>query len=91
MDETERIVETSKLIEEDGIENILRPQSLDDFIGQDKLKNNLKVFIEAAKKRHEALDHCLLYAPPGLGKTTLSHIIAKEMGGNLRITAGPVL
>jgi Holliday junction DNA helicase RuvB len=64
---------------------------LDDFIGQQKLKDNLKVFIEASKKRHEPLDHCLFYAPPGLGKTTLAHIIAKETGGNLRTTSGPVL
>ncbi|GHT70104.1 Holliday junction ATP-dependent DNA helicase RuvB [Endomicrobiia bacterium] len=92
MDELERIVEASKLTEEDSrIENSLRPKNLDDFIGQDKLKSNLKVFIEAAKNRHEALDHCLFYAPPGLGKTTLAHIIAKEMGGNLKITSGPVL
>ena len=91
MDEMERLVEASKLTEEDRIENTLRPSSLDDFVGQDKLKDNLKVFIEAAKKRQEALDHCLFYAPPGLGKTTLSHIIAKEMGGNLRMTSGPVL
>ena len=91
MDEMERLVEASKLTEEDRIENTLRPSSLDEFIGQDKLKENLKVFIEAAKKRQEALDHCLFYAPPGLGKTTLSHIIAKEMGGNLRMTSGPVL
>lgn len=91
MEDSERILESSRLTEEDRIENTLRPQSLDDFIGQDKLKDNLKVFIEAAKKRGEALDHCLFYAPPGLGKTTLSHIIAKEMGGNLRITSGPVL
>lgn len=91
MEDSERILEASRLTEEDRIENTLRPQSLDDFVGQDKLKDNLKVFIEAAKKRGEALDHCLFYAPPGLGKTTLSHIIAKEMGGNLRITSGPVL
>jgi Holliday junction DNA helicase RuvB len=91
MSEIKRIVEASKLTEESRIENSLRPKTLDDFIGQDKLKNNLKVFIEAAKKRQEALDHCLFYAPHGLGKTTLSHIIAKEMGGNLRITSGPVL
>ncbi len=91
MDEMERIIEASKITEEDRIENSLRPQSLDDFVGQEKLKDNLKVFIEAAKKRQEALDHCLFYAPPGLGKTTLSHIIAKEMGGNLRMTSGPVL
>lgn len=91
MEEMERILEASQIAEEDRIENTLRPQSLDDFVGQDKLKENLKVFIEAAKKRQEALDHCLFYAPPGLGKTTLSHIIAKEMGGNLRMTSGPVL
>jgi Holliday junction DNA helicase RuvB len=91
MEELERIVESSKLKEEDRIENSLRPQSLSDFIGQDKLKNNLKVFIQAAKNRKEPLDHCLFYSPPGLGKTTLSHIIAKEMGTNLRMTSGPVL
>jgi Holliday junction DNA helicase RuvB len=89
--EKERIVEASKMPEEEVIENSLRPKSLDDFIGQDKLKGNLKVFIEAAKNRHEALDHCLFYAPPGLGKTTLAHIIAREMGGNLKMTSGPVL
>jgi Holliday junction DNA helicase RuvB len=94
MDKIERIVEPINKTSdsnEDRIENSLRPQSLDDFIGQEKLKNNLKVFIEAAKNRQEALDHCLFYAPPGLGKTTLSHIIAKEMGSNLRVTSGPVL
>jgi Holliday junction DNA helicase RuvB len=91
MDEMERIVEAAKTSEEERIENSLRPQTLDNFIGQDKLKSNLKVFVEAAKNRKEALDHCLFYAPPGLGKTTLSHIIAKEMGSNLRMTSGPVL
>ncbi|MDR2811999.1 MAG: Holliday junction branch migration DNA helicase RuvB [Endomicrobium sp.] len=91
MDKIERIVEPIKTPDDNRIENSLRPQRLDDFIGQEKLKNNLKVFIEAAKNRQEALDHCLFYAPPGLGKTTLSHIIAKEMGGNLRVTSGPVL
>jgi Holliday junction DNA helicase RuvB len=91
MNESKRIVESSKLTEEDRSETSLRPRSLDEFIGQDKLKNNLKVFIEAAKNRHEVLDHCLFYAPPGLGKTTLSHIIAKEMGNNIRMTSGPVL
>ncbi|GHT42799.1 hypothetical protein AGMMS49921_08960 [Endomicrobiia bacterium] len=92
MDELERIIEASKLTEENSrTENSLRPKNLDDFIGQDKLKSNLKVFIEAAKNRHEALDHCLFYAPPGLGKTTLTHIIPKEMSSNLKITSGPVL
>jgi Holliday junction DNA helicase RuvB len=91
MDEIKSITEQNQTTEDEIIENSLRPQTLDDFIGQDKLKENLKIFISAAKKRNESLDHCLFYAPPGLGKTTLSHIIAKEMGGSLRITSGPVL
>jgi Holliday junction DNA helicase RuvB len=91
MSELERIVKTSEFNNEDMVGNSLRPQILDNFVGQHKLKNNLKIFIEAAKKRHEALDHCLFHSPPGLGKTTLSHIIAKEMGSNLRVTSGPVL
>ncbi len=91
IEEEQRIVEPKELNPEEKLENSLRPQSLDNFIGQTKLKENLKVFIEAAKKRKEPLDHCLFYAPPGLGKTTLAHIIAKEMGGNLRTTSGPVL
>ncbi|MDR0401551.1 MAG: Holliday junction branch migration DNA helicase RuvB [Endomicrobium sp.] len=91
MNEIERIIEPSKYIEENNIENSLRPKTLNDFIGQKKLKNNLKVFIEASKKRNEVLDHCLFYAPPGLGKTTISHIIAKEIGCNLKMTSGPVL
>ncbi len=77
--------------QEEVVDAALRPQSLDEFVGQDKLKRNLKVFVEAAKKRKEALDHCLFSAPPGLGKTTLAHIIAKEMGVNLRQTSGPIL
>jgi holliday junction DNA helicase RuvB len=77
--------------EEERVENTLRPKTLDEFTGQDKLKENLKVFIQSAKQRGEPLDHCLFYAPPGLGKTTLAHIIAKETGGNLRSTSGPVL
>ncbi|HTY91072.1 MAG TPA: Holliday junction branch migration DNA helicase RuvB [Methanocella sp.] len=69
----------------------LRPKSLDEFIGQRKIKENLKVFIEAARQRHEPLDHVLLYGPPGLGKTTLAHIIAKEMSANIRVTSGPAI
>jgi Holliday junction DNA helicase RuvB len=69
----------------------LRPKSLDEFIGQRKVKENLKVFIEAARKRNEPLDHVLLYGPPGLGKTTLAHIIAREMGANIRLTSGPAI
>ncbi|ADQ18521.1 Holliday junction branch migration DNA helicase RuvB [Leadbetterella byssophila] len=73
------------------LEKALRPLSFDDFAGQDKILENLKVFVLAAKMRSEALDHVLLHGPPGLGKTTLSHIIANELGANLKITSGPVL
>ena len=73
------------------MESALRPVSLDEFVGQQKLKDNLKVFIQAARTRREPLDHCLFYSPPGLGKTTLSHILAREMGVNIKVTSGPVL
>src|SRR5271157_1017220 len=69
----------------------LRPKSLDEFIGQKKIKDNLKIFIEAARKRNEPLDHVLLYGPPGLGKTTLAHIIAAEMGVGIRMSSGPAI
>src|SRR3989339_1097586 len=87
----DRIITPIAVEEEEKIDYTLRPQSLDEFIGQKKLKENLKVYISAAKKRKEPLDHCLFYSPPGLGKTTLSHIIAKEMGVNIKATSGPVL
>src|SRR5882672_9628344 len=77
--------------EEEPFERSLRPQTLDEFVGQDRLKKNLRVFIEAARQRQEPLDHCLFYAPPGLGKTTLAGIIAREMQVGLRVTSGPVL
>lgn len=87
----DRII-TTDLIEEDiKIENNLRPQLLEDYIGQKKAKDNLKIFIEAAKKRQESLDHVLFYGPPGLGKTTLAGIIANEMQVNLKITSGPAI
>ena len=82
---------TPKKLEEDKAENSLRPLSLADFIGQPTLKANLSVFVEAAKKRAQALDHVLFYGPPGLGKTTLAQIVAKELGVNFRATSGPML
>ncbi len=77
--------------EEEKVENSLRPKCLDEYIGQEKIKESLKIYIEAAKKRGEPLDHVLLYGPPGLGKTTLSNIIATEMNSNIRITSGPAI
>ena len=76
---------------EERLENSLRPASLDEYIGQDKVKENMKIYIEAAKKRGEPLDHCLFYGPPGLGKTTISTIIANEMHSNIKITSGPAI
>ena len=86
-----RIISTQITEEDYGIESSLRPLTLDDYVGQNKVKSNLKVYIEAAKERQEALDHVLFYGPPGLGKTTLAGIIANEMGVNIKVTSGPAI
>ena len=78
-------------IQEEKLENSLRPQTLEEYIGQTKVKENMKIYIEAAKKRKEPLDHCLFYGPPGLGKTTIANIIANEMKSNIKITSGPAI
>ncbi|MFY9089565.1 Holliday junction branch migration DNA helicase RuvB [Arcobacter aquimarinus] len=88
----ERLVEVESVsFEEDNNEVSLRPSNWDDYIGQEKIKKNLRVFIDASKKRKEALDHILFYGPPGLGKTTLSYLISNEMNTNIKVTAGPMI
>ncbi len=91
MDEERIISPELENLSEEKLENSLRPKTLDEYIGQDKVKENMKIYIEAAKKRGEPLDHCLFYGPPGLGKTTLSNIISNEMNSNIKITSGPAI
>ena len=91
MMEEDRFITSTKNMTDAEIENSLRPTTFDDYVGQQKIKDSLEVYIKAAKSRKESLDHVLLYGPPGLGKTTLSHIIANEMGSQFKITSGPAI
>ena len=89
--EENRFITSTKNLTDSEVENTLRPTKLDDYVGQKKIVENIRIYIEAAKRRKEALDHVLLYGPPGLGKTTLAHIIANELGSQIKIVSGPTI
>lgn len=91
MEDDDRFIASTKSDIDEVIENSLRPTNLSEYVGQNKIKNSLSIYIQAAKSRNEALDHVLLFGPPGLGKTTLSHIIANELGAQIKITSGPAI